>query len=169
MENPVVRLVASLGMQPQDNQLSFKHPTRTLTSFYRLECSYGHRMRQSRGPAYVAHLETRLKEFETETEVRKVNAHPFDQSGVVSIPDSHDASLVQSPGSMRAYSSDSSGSSQPDTTHERKRSTNDILNDAKEVLDQMSPHNYTAKCAAHCLGTLNVSFGNIARSYIEKI
>ena len=138
-----------------DNMLSYID--QALTSFYRLECSYGHRMRQSRGPAYVAHLENRLKEFETDEEVRKVNTHPLDQSGVVSIPESLDLSLRQSPSSMRTYSSDSSGSSQPDTTNERKRSTSDILNDAKEVLDQMSPHNYTAKCAAQFLGTLNVS------------
>lgn len=147
-----------------DKMLSYL--AQALTSFSRLECSYGHRIRQSRGPAYVAHLENRLKEFETDEEVRKVNTHPFDQSGVVSIPKSQDLSLRQSPGSMRSYSSDSSGSSQPDTTNERKRSTSDILNDAKQVLNQMSPHNYTARCAAQCLGTLNVSV--IPSIYMSK-
>ena len=37
-----------------------------MLTFCRLECSYGHRLKQARGPQYVAHLEQRVEALENE-------------------------------------------------------------------------------------------------------
>ena len=141
-----------------------------------LDCSYGHRVKQARGPQYVAHLEGRVKQLEGEEEQRKslssrdvpsrrqspsamsddagasVNYNDFGHSSSHYLPDGPPVT------NFSRSASDSNSDSSVESSHKRQRTASAILDDARVVLEGLAPTNYTAKYTAECLGSLSVSY-----------
>lgn len=77
----------------------------------RLDCSYGHRIKQARGPGYVAHLEARLREMEQEVQACRACSNPSsgDDTDASRSRSRQSSSSLPSPDRSQSFPSSSMG------------------------------------------------------------